>query len=123
MADVASQKHVSDPTLFLQYFTSTFTPPQTNFWTLFLFHNKLLPKISSEMLNAPLPLASWNQLPVKNGVFGWLGAVPSPSIFPNLTQKCVAELHLNESNCWLPSPSMCVPEAFQEQLSKFAPKC
>jgi hypothetical protein len=31
MADVASRKHVSDPTRFLQYFTSTFPPPQTNF--------------------------------------------------------------------------------------------
>jgi hypothetical protein len=44
MADVASRKYVSDPTLFLQYFTSTFTPPQMTFWTLFLFHNKLLSK-------------------------------------------------------------------------------
>jgi hypothetical protein len=60
MAGVASRKHVSDPTRFLQYFTSTFPPPQTNFWTLFLFHNKLLSKISSEMLSAPSPLALWN---------------------------------------------------------------
>jgi hypothetical protein len=122
MADVASRKHVSDPTRFLQYFTSTFTPPQTNFWTLFLFHSKLLSKISSKMLSAPSPLASWNRLPAKNRVFGRLGAISSSSIFPNLTQKCIAELRLNESNCWLPLSSMCVLEAFQEQLSKFAPK-
>ena len=122
MADVASRKHVSDPMLFLKYFTDTFPPPQMSFWTLFHFHNKLLSKISSEMLNAPSPLASWNQLPAKNGVFGRLGAISSPSIFPNLTRNCVVELHRNESNCWLPSPTMCVPEAFQNDLSKFAPK-
>lgn len=122
MADVASRKHVSNPTQFLDYFTKTFTPPQGNFWTLFQFHDNLLSKISSEMLNAPSSLASWNQLPTKKGVFGRLGAISSDSTFPNLTQKCVLSLHLNESNCWLPSPTMCVPEAFLDELSKFAPK-
>jgi hypothetical protein len=122
MADVASRKHVSHPMHFLTYFTKTFPPPQTNFWTLFQFRNNLLSKISSEMLNAPSPLASWNRLPTKKGDFGRLGALSSPSIFPNLTPNCVVALHLNESNCWLPSPTMCVPEAFQNELSKFAPK-
>jgi hypothetical protein len=122
MADVASRKHVSHPMQFLNYFTTTFTPPQQNFWTLFQFRNNLLSKISSEMLNAPSPLASWNRLPTKNGDFGRLGVISSPSTFPNLTQKCVISLHHKESNCWLPSPTMCVPEAFQNDLSKFAPK-
>ena len=122
MADVASRKHVSHPMQFLDYFTTTFTPPQQNFWTLFQFRNNLLSKISSEMLNAPSPLASWNRLPTKNGDFGRLGVISSPSTFPNLTQKCVISLHHKESNCWLPSPTMCVPEAFQNDLSKFAPK-
>ena len=122
MADVASRKHVSHPMQFLDYFTTTFTPPQHNFWTLFQFRNNLLSRISSEMLNAPSPLASWNRLPTKSGDFGRLGAISSPSTFPNLTQNCVISLHHKESNCWLPSPTMCVPEAFLNDLSKFAPK-
>ena len=122
MADVASRKHVAHPLLFLDYFTTTFTPPQGNFWTLFQFRNRLLSKISSEMLNAPSLLASWSRLPAEIGDFDRLGAISSPSTFTQLTQKCVVELHHNASNCWLPSHTMCVPEAFLNDLNKFAPK-
>ena len=122
MADVASRKHVTHKEHFLRYFTKSFPPPQENFWTLFQFRDRILSKISSEMLNAPSPLASWKRLPARNGDFGRLGASSSPSIFQILTRKCVTNLHHNVSNCWLPSPNMCVPEAFQNELNKFAPK-
>jgi hypothetical protein len=41
MADVGSQRHSLDCTIFLTNFSAMFPPPQGEFWTMFLLSNKI----------------------------------------------------------------------------------
>ncbi|KAG7352982.1 hypothetical protein IV203_009030 [Nitzschia inconspicua] len=55
LADFASRKHPTDPHAFLTAFTSSFPPPQNNFWTLCHLPNETQQKLFS--LLRPQPLA------------------------------------------------------------------
>ena len=122
LADVASRKHSSNPSIFLTQFTKQFPPPQNNCWTLFQFNNKLKSLIFSTLRQKPLTMASWSRLCVKGCDFSELGPNGSLLNSPkyNPTSKMSTEKH--SWTCWLPSPAMLDKVAFHEKHSKFAPK-
>ena len=59
IADVASQAHDPAPHAFLTFFTTTFPPSQSTYWTLYQFNCKTACKVFSELLQRPSTLASW----------------------------------------------------------------
>ena len=122
MADVASRKHSTNPTTFLTSFSTTFPPPQDNFWTLFQFSNNLTSKLFSALCQKPLETASWRRLNVKGCGFGQLGKHGSLLISPLFTPTYNKLENLSKSNCWQPSHIMCDPVAFQQENTKYVPK-
>ena len=122
MADVASRKHSTNPATFLTNFTTLFPPPQAGYWTLFQFTDKRISRICSELRHKPSQLESWRRLSAKGGVFGRLGPNGSLTISRPSIPNSTTSINQIESHCWLPSPSMCDPVAFQPDHVKFAPK-
>jgi hypothetical protein len=98
MADVASQHHILDRTIFLTNFSAMFPHPQGEFWTMFLLSDKITSKVSSELLKRQLTLESWRRLPTKEYVFGKLGPISSPSTFQTMTKNSV-HCHNQKNRC------------------------
>ena len=122
MADYASRTHTLDSHDFLVAFTTTFPPPKNGYWTLYLFATNTASRVFSELRPTPSPLASWRRLTRHAGAFGKLGASGFTSTSLRSTRNSPSSHHHSKSTCWLPSPTMCDPDAFLAQNAKFEPK-
>jgi hypothetical protein len=110
MADIASREHPTDPTIFLQSFTSQFPPPgQNTCWHLCLLPNKTTSKVFSTILNTHSTLEVWNQ-PTKHGAdIGRLGTPSSRRTSLGHHPTFKTSHATTPQNCWLPSPTMFGP--------------
>jgi hypothetical protein len=110
MADVASREHPTNPTAFLQHFTSHFPPPQNNCWHLCTLATKTIKRAFSLAQTTPSDLVWWTQPTMNDAVFGTYGQVSwtpttpiSGPIFQTLTNH-------NNLHCWEPTPNMYAKE-------------
>ena len=122
MADYASREHTTNSHSFLTAFTHRFPPPQAGYWTLYQFATTTTYKVFSELRQTPSQMASWRRLKERAGVFGKLGANGFANISHHSRPNSTASRQPTQSNCWLPSPTMCDPAAFSAPNTKFAPK-
>ena len=65
MADVASRKHTTNLTDFLNFFSNTFPPPKGGCWNLFQHSTKITSEICSQLLLRTSKMESWRRLPQK----------------------------------------------------------
>lgn len=121
MADAASRPHPTDPHEFLLAFSAEFPPPQAESWTLFLPNNTLKSRLFSELRQQHSPLAWWKRLRGRESRFGHNGPTGFTTISPEHLRTCTALPPLPSSKFWLPTPNMCVPDAFTKANQKFAP--
>jgi hypothetical protein len=112
MADFASRPHPTDPTTFLNLFTSQFPPPgQDTCWHLCLLPNRIISKVFSTILNTHSTLEVWKQ-PTKHGAaIGRLGPRSSNTISLGHHPTFKTSHITTPQNCWLPSPTIFGPTA------------
>ena len=122
MADVASRRHTTNPNDFLNLFSATFPPPQAERWILYLPSNTLKSRLFSELRHQPSPLAWWQRLRVRDGIFGSSGNAGFTRISRQHLLNCGTSSPQSNSKFWLPTPTMCAPAAFRTANQRFAPK-
>ena len=129
MADVASRQHATNHKSFLVDFTSTFPPPQGNFWQGLQLHERRIWKIFSILLERPSTMASWRQLSRKGKHTGTIGRIGSPSMPLALTTSSSGtQLETNNSQeenkltSWRPTAAMYDTEAISKAPKQFEPR-
>ena len=106
LADTASRPHPTDPLAFLQFFSTSFPPPQAHSWTLCLLPSDTIQQLFSLLQMQQLKLASFLQLNLNGTVFGSIGQVSSTNVSHTSRQHFQKSHPLPGSPCWLPSPSL-----------------
>ena len=119
MADVASRKHTTDLTTFLQLFTQKFKPPQGSCWILYRQNTKLNKRIYTELLMQTSTMASWRRLEKKESGFLELGPDGSLSSTQQLNQTYRNYQSNIKSLCWLPTADMLDTEAFLPEKTRY----
>ena len=119
MADVVSQKHTTDLTMFLKLFTEKFKPPQGSCWSLYRQNTNLNKRIYSELLIQTSTMASWRRLEKKESGFLELGpdGLLSNSQQLNQTYK---SYHSNiKLLYWLPTADMLDTGVFLTEKTRY----
>ena len=122
MADVASRKHTTDLTKFLQSFSNTFKPPKGSYWSLFRPSNKITWNICSQLLLKTSSMGSWRRLAANGFVFFTLGKDGLERISQPFNQTSKACPNKNKSIFWQPTADMLDTAAFLDENSKFVHK-
>jgi hypothetical protein len=123
MADIASHEHLTDPTTFLQFFTSQFPPPgQNTCWHLCLLPNKIISKVFCTILNTHSTLEVWDQLTKHGADIGQLATPSSRHISLGHHPAFKTSHTALPQNCWLTLPTVFGPTEAALPASHSKPK-
>ena len=122
LADVVSQKHTTNLTEFLHFYTNKFPPPQGGSWHLFQHSTKFTLKICSELLPKTSKMESWRRLTKKGSSISTIGNTGSACTFHNFNQIYDTWTDPAASNCLWPTEDMLGTETFHLTNTKFAPE-
>ncbi|KAG7368937.1 hypothetical protein IV203_031680 [Nitzschia inconspicua] len=122
LADFASCKHPTEPHAFLTAFTSSFPPPQNNFWTLCHLPNATQQKLFLLLRPQPLAMESLLRLNLSDSVFGRIGKTSSKTLSQYTSPSFQTTHSQPDSPCWEPSPHLFGLANTNQQINKSPPK-